>query len=135
MSSDAIRYIRYKIQESPICRLDGWVGTETDFLSSCSRRNLEESDDGRVGTLAVLDADWSVTTKYGGFFDIININELSQSIPATFGRPISCRVGTDQLLTSDINPSIYLSIYRCIYTDIYISREMGNRHGYICINS
>ena len=77
MSSDAIRHIRYKIQESPICRLDGWVGTETDFLSSCSRRNLEESDDGRVGTLAVLDADWSVTTKYGGFFDIININELS----------------------------------------------------------
>ena len=77
-----------------------------DFLSSCSRRNLGESGDGRVGTLAVLDADWSVTTKYGGFFDIININELSQSIPATFGRPISCRVSTDQLLTSDINPSV-----------------------------
>ena len=34
-----------------------------DFLSSCSRRNVEESGDGRVGTLAVLDADWSVTTK------------------------------------------------------------------------
>ena len=97
MSSDAIRHIRYMIRESPICRLDGWVGTETDFLSSCSRRNLEESGDGRVGTLAVLDADWFVTTKYGGFFDLVN--ELSQSVPATFARPLSCRAGTDQFLS------------------------------------
>ena len=83
-----------------------------DFLSSCSRRNLEESGDGSVGTLVVLDADWSVITKYGRFFDFMNINELSRSVPATFGRPFSCRAGADQLLTSDINPSVVTRTYK-----------------------
>ena len=36
----------------------------------------------------------------------MNINELSLSVPATVGRPLSCRAGADQLLTSDINPSV-----------------------------
>ena len=62
----------------------GWVGWDWNVLLSCSRRNLEESGDGRVGTLVVLDADWSVITKYGRFFDLMNINELSRSVPATF---------------------------------------------------
>ena len=75
--------------------LGGWVRTK----NICS-------DDGSVGTLAVLDADWSVITKYRGVFDFMNINELSLSVPATVGRPISCRAGADQLLTSDINPSV-----------------------------
>ena len=68
----------------------GGLGLKFSFLS-CSRRNLEESGDGRVGTLAVLDADWSVSglTKYGGVFALMNINELSQSVPATFGHPLS----------------------------------------------
>ena len=57
--------------------------------------NLESSDDGSVGTLAV-----SVITKYRGVFDIMNINEFSLSVPATLG------AGADQLLTSDINPSV-----------------------------
>ena len=55
---------------------------------------------------AVLDADWSVITKYGGVFDLMNINELSLSVPATVGCRLSCHVGTDQLLTSDVNPSV-----------------------------
>ena len=79
--------------------LAGWVGTE----NICS-------DDGSGGTLAVLDADWSLITKYRGVFDLIiiimNINELSLSVPATVGRPLICRAGADQLLTSDINPSV-----------------------------
>ena len=82
-----------------------------DFLSSCSRRNLGESGDGRVGTLVVLDADWSVITKYGRFFDLMNINELSRSVPATFSRPLSCREGTYQLLTCDTNPSVVTSTF------------------------
>ena len=56
--------------------------------------------------LAVLDADWSVITKYRGIFDFMNISELSSSVPATIGRPLSCHTGADQLLTSDINPSV-----------------------------
>ena len=43
----------------------------------CSRQNLESSDDGSVGMLSVLDADWSVIIKYGGVFDLMNIDELS----------------------------------------------------------
>ena len=55
--------------------LGGWVGTENIWC--CFRQNLKSSDDGSAGTLAVLDADWSVTTKYRGVFDLMNINELS----------------------------------------------------------
>ena len=50
-------------------------GTENCWCCSC--QNLESSDDGSMGTLAVLDADWSVITKYRGVFDLMNINELS----------------------------------------------------------
>ena len=75
--------------------LAGWVGTE----NICS-------DDGSGGTLAVLDVGWSVITKYRGVFDLMNINELSLSVPATVGRPLICRAGADQLLTSDMNPSV-----------------------------
>ena len=71
-----------------------------------SRQNPESSDNGSVGTLAVLDADWSVITKYRGVFDLMNINELRLSVRATVGRPLICRAGADQLLTSDINPSV-----------------------------
>ena len=92
----------------PRTRLDlylcGRVGTETNWC--CFRQNLESSDDGSVGTLAVIDADWSVITKYRGVFDLMNINELSLSVPATVGRPLICRAGADQLLTSDITPSV-----------------------------
>ena len=76
------------------------------FFKCCSRQNLENSDDGSVGTLAVLEADWSVITKYRGVFDLMDINELSLSVIATVGCPLSCCAGADQLLTSDINPSI-----------------------------
>ena len=44
--------------------LGGWVGTE--ILWCCSCQKLESSDDVSVGTLAVIDADWPVTTKYTG---------------------------------------------------------------------
>ena len=47
------------------------------FFSAVPRQNLENSDDGSVGTLAVLDADWSVIIKYRGVFDLMNIHELS----------------------------------------------------------
>ena len=80
--------------------------TELKFFGCCSCPNLENSDDGSVGTLAAIDADWSVITKYGGVFDIMNINEFSLSVPATVGRPLSSHAGADQLLTSDINPSV-----------------------------
>ena len=81
-----------------------WVGTE----NICS-------DDGSVGTLAVLDVGWSVITTYRGVFDLIiiiimNINELSLSVPATVGRPLIC-AGADQLLTSDINPSVVTTTF------------------------
>ena len=55
--------------------------------------------------LSVLDADWSVMSKYRGVFDLMNINELSLSVTATVGHPLICRAGADQLLTSDINAS------------------------------
>ena len=84
--------------------LGGWVGTENVWC--CSRQNLESSDDGSVATLAVLGADWSVISKYRAIVELMNINELSLSVTATVGRPISCRAATDQLLTSDINPSV-----------------------------
>ena len=71
----------------------------------CSCQNLESSDDGNVGTLAVIYADWSIITKYRWVFDLMNINELSLSVTATVGRPFGCRAGTDRLLTSDITPS------------------------------
>ena len=77
--------------------LSGWVGTE--MIWCCSRQNPESSDDGSVGTLAVLDADWSVITRSGGVFDLMNIHELRLSVTATVGRPLICRVGTDRLLT------------------------------------
>ena len=79
-----------------------------EAILCCSRQNHESSDDGSMGILAVLGADWSVITKYRGVFDLIiimNINELSLSVPATVGRPLIC-AGADQLLTSDINPSV-----------------------------
>ena len=91
----------------------GGLGLKLIFFRAVLVGILKRVVMGDVGTLAVLDADWSVTTKSGGFFGLINNNELSHSVPATFGRPLSCRTGTDQLLTSDINPSlvsIYLSI-------------------------
>ena len=59
-----------------------------------------------MGPLSVLDADWSVVTKYRGVFDLMHIDELSLSVPVTVGHPLSCRTGADQLLTSDINPSV-----------------------------
>ena len=62
--------------------------------------------------LAVLDADWSVITKYRGVFDFMNISELSSSLPAAIGRPLSCRAGAEQLLTSD--KDFYIS-YKTIY--------------------
>ena len=77
--------------------LSGWVGTE--MIWCCSRQNPESSDDGSVGTLAVLGADWSVITKYRGIFDLMNINELSLSVPVTVGHTLSCCMGADQLLT------------------------------------
>ena len=77
--------------------LSGWVGTEIIWCHSC--QNPESSDDGSVGTLPVLDADWSVITKHRGIFDLMNINELSLSVPVTVGHALSCRSGTDQLLT------------------------------------
>ena len=86
--------------------LAGWVGTE----NICS-------DDGSVGTLAVLDVGWSVITKYRGVFDLMNINELSLSVPATVGRPLICRAGADQLLTSDINPSVVTRTFTVNHVD------------------
>ena len=80
----------------------GWVGWDWIFLY-CSHQNLESSDDGNVGTLSVLDADWSVITKYGGIFDLMNIDELSLSVTATVGCPLICcmQVQTNfSLLTS-----------------------------------
>ena len=56
------------------------------FARYCSRQNLESSDAGSVGTLSVLDADWSVVTKYTGVFDLMNIDELRLSATATVGR-------------------------------------------------
>ena len=73
--------------------------------------NPESSDDVSVGMLAVLDADLSDITKYRGVFDHMNINELSLSVPATVGHLLSWRVGADQLLTSDINPSVVTRIF------------------------
>ena len=64
---------------------------ELIFFWYCSSQNLKSSDDGSVGTLSVLDADWSVVTKYGGVFDIMNIDELSLSVTTTVGRPLICR--------------------------------------------
>ena len=79
---------------------------ELKTFSAVPCQNLESSDDGSVGMLAVLDADWSVITKYRGIFDFMNISELSLSVPATVGHPLICCTGADQLLTSDINPSV-----------------------------
>ena len=71
-----------------------------------------------VTMLAVLDTDLSFITKYGGVFDLMNINEFtlvfdlmninefSVSVTTTVGRLLICRVGADQLLTSDITPSV-----------------------------
>ena len=81
----------------PMTKLDlylgGWVGTENCLCCSC--QNLESSDDGSMGMLALLDADWSVITKYRGVFDLMNINELSLSVPATVGCLLSCHTGAD----------------------------------------
>ena len=85
------------------------------FYSKFSRHNLESSDDGSVGTIAVLDAHWSVITKYRGVFDLMNIDQLRSSVPATIGRPLSSRAGADQLLTSDINPFV---VTRLIYIKV-----------------
>ena len=59
-----------------------------------------------MGLLPVLDADWSFVTKYREVFDLMNIHELSLSVTATVGHPLICCMGTDQLLISDINPSV-----------------------------
>ena len=42
----------------------------------------------------------------------MKIDELSRSVPATFGRPFSSRAGADQLLTSDLNPSVVTRTYK-----------------------
>ena len=101
-----------------LTRLDlylGWrVGTENIWC--CPRQNLENSDDGSMGTLAALGADWSAITKCGGVFELMNINELRLSVTATIGRPLICRAGTDRLLTSHINPSV-----NC-HKDFYVSK-------------
>ena len=78
--------------------------TENILCYSCW--NLEDSDDGSVGALAVLDADWSVITRSGGVFDLMNISELCLSVPAAVGCLLSYRAGTEQLLTPGINPSV-----------------------------
>ena len=36
----------------------------------------------------------------------MHINELHLSVPTTVGNPLSCRADAEQLLTSDINPSV-----------------------------
>ena len=64
----------------------------TENILCCSCWNLEGSDDGSVGTLAVLDADWSVITRSGG-------------VPATVGCLLSYCAGAE-LLTPGINPSV-----------------------------
>ena len=56
--------------------------------------------------LSMLDADRSVITNYREVFDLMNIHELSLSVTATVGHPLICCMGTDQLLISDINPSV-----------------------------
>ena len=77
-----------------------------------------------MGALAVLDADWSVITKYGGAFDLTNINELSRSVPATFSHPLSCPAGADQLLTSDINPGVVTRTFNSLsHTLFSFSRQ------------
>ena len=95
----------------------GWVGWDWNVLY-CSRQNLESSDDGSVSTLSVLDADWSVITKYRGVFDLMNINELKFTNYSYCWLPahLLC-AGADQLLTSDINPS-----------DFYVSKCSTSIH-------
>ena len=66
--------------------------------------------------LAVL-ADWSVITKYRGVFDLMDINELSLSVTSTVGCPLSCCTGADQLLTSDINPSVVTRTFTVNHVD------------------
>ena len=95
-----------KMAEDTCINLNWWNWNFFLFFFCCSRQNLESSDDGSVGTLSVLDADWSVITKYRGVFDLMNINELSLSITATVGCPLICHTGADHLLTSNINPSV-----------------------------
>ena len=81
----------------PWTRLDlylgGWVGIQ--ILCAVPVRILK----------AVMMGSRSVVTKYGGVFDLMNINELSLSVTATVGRPLGRRADTDRLLTSDITPS------------------------------
>ena len=63
----------------PWTRLDlylgGWVGIQ--ILCAVPVRILK----------AVMMGSRSVVTKYGGVFDLMNINELSLSVTATVGRP------------------------------------------------
>ena len=66
--------------------------------------------------LAVL-ADWSVITKYRGVFDLMDINELSLSVTSTVGCPLSCCASADQLLTSDINPSVVTRTFTVNHVD------------------
>ena len=94
---------------------------ELNFLY-CSHQNLKSSDDGSVGMLSVLDADWSVT-KYGGVFDLMNIDELLISYSYCWPPAHLSRTGADQLLTSDINPSVVTRTY--IYIGIFFTSEIG----------
>ena len=89
---------------------------ELKTFSAVPCQNLESSDDGSVGMLAVLDADWSVITKYRGIFDFMNISKFISS--ATIGRPLSCHVGADQLLTSDINPSVVTRTFASVLSTL-----------------
>ena len=83
--------------------LGGWV--ETEIVSAVLVRILKAV---MMGTLSVLDAHWSVISKYGGVFefDLMNNSELSLSVTAAVGHLLICSAGTDQLLISDINPSV-----------------------------
>ena len=38
----------------------------------------------------MIDADWSVITKFGAVLDRMHIDELHLSVPDTVGRPLRC---------------------------------------------
>ena len=64
----------------------GWVGWAWKRLcSSC--QDLESNDDGSMSTLAVLHADWSVITKFGGVFHLMHINEVYTSVSSSYCWP------------------------------------------------
>ena len=98
-----------------------WVGWDWNLLY-CSHHNLESSDDESVGTLSVLDADWSVITKYRGVFDIMNIDELSSSVKLLLATRSSAMRGHRP--TSHINPSCQWDFY--VRVSIYVLHSVPN---------